>query len=343
MIKAQFLSFLQKQSAGDLFSGSVLVMKNGSKFLEYSSGYSNQEKQILNSSKTIFNIGSIDKIFTGVVVAQLAQKNKLSFQDKISKYLPLFPKAIADKLTIHQILTHTEGFPPYFNKKYIVNRLQLHTVNDYLDLFKDESLLFNPGEKYQYSNSGYVVLGAIIEAITGKSYYDYIKEEVFMKSGMSEYNHFEPDFNNPLFAIGYTQRKLHSQEMVPGPRRENTEELPPISSPAGGGYSTCEDLYKFSHALLNNKLLKEEMTKLVLTPKIVVGTKDDTILHYGYGFQILDVGCGRFRYGHAGAFAGVNARLDMYPWLGYTTVVLSNYDQPAAFKIANEFGRLILI
>ena len=342
MVKKQFLSFLEGQTKKDEFSGTVLVMKDEEKFFEYSSGFANQEKKILNTSSTIFNIGSIDKVFTGVAISQLAQTGKLSFQDTISKYLPNFPKDIAEKMTIYHVLTHTEGFTSYFNKKYINNRLKIRTVNDYLELFKDEPLLFNPGEKYQYSNSGYVVLGAIIEAITGKSYFEYIEEEIFKKSGISRSNHFDPDFSNQQIALGYTNRKLHSQEVITGPRRVNTDELPPIASPAGGGYSTCEDLYTFSQALLNNTLLNEEMTKLALTPKVLVGKKDSTTLYYGYGFQILDVGDGHFRCGHAGAFAGANARLDMYPWLGYTIVVLSNYDQPAAFKVANEFGRIIL-
>ncbi len=342
MINDLFLTFLQEQTNKDIFSGTVLVMKNGEKFFEYSSGFANQEKKILNASDTIFNIGSIDKVFTGVAIAQLAQANKLSFQDKISKYLSNISKEIAEKMTIHHILTHTEGFVSYFNKKYIGNRLNIHTIDDYLDLFIDEPLLFNPGEKYLYSNSGYVILGAIIEAITGKTYYKYIEEEIFKKSGMSESSHFDPDLNNPKLAIGYTNRKLHSQDLIEGPRRTNTDELSPIASPAGGGFSNCEDLYKFSQALLCNKLLNEKMTQEVLTPKVLVGKKENTTLHYGYGFQILDVGDGHFRYGHAGAFAGVNARLDIYPWLGYTIVVLSNYDQPAAFRVANEFGRLIL-
>ena len=342
MVKKQFRSFLQEQIYRDEFSGTVLVVKDSKKLFEFSSGFANQEKNISNSPNTLFNIGSIDKVFTGVAISQLAQTGKLSFQDTISKYLPNFPKEIAEKITIHHILTHTEGFPSYFNKKYISDRLQIHTVNDYLELFKDEPLLFNPGEKYQYSNSGYVVLGAIIEVITGKSYFEYIEEEIFKKSGISRSNHFDPDFSNQQIALGYTNCKLHSQEVVPGPRRVNTDELPPIASPAGGGYSTCDDLYIFSQALLSNKLLSEERTKLVLTPKVLVGKKDGTTLHYGYGFQILDVGDGHFRYGHAGSFAGANARLDMYPWLGYTIVVLSNYDQPSAFKVANEFGKLIL-
>jgi len=342
MVKDLFLAFLQEQANKDLFSGTVLVIKNREKFFEYSSGFANQEKKILNAFNSIFNIGSIDKVFTGVAIAQLAQANKLSFQDKISKYLSNISKEIAEKMTIHHVLTHTEGFASYFNKKYISNRLKIHTIDDYLELFIDEPLLFNPGEKYQYSNSGYVVLGAIIEAITGRTYYEYIKEEIFKKSSMRELKHFDPDFSDSKLAIGYTNRKLHSQDVIEGPRRTNTDELPPIASPAGGGFSNCEDLYKFSQALLCNKLLNKKMTQLVLTPKVLVGKKDDTTLHYGYGFQILDFGDGHFRYGHAGAFAGANARLDMYPWLGYTIVVLSNYDQPAAFKVANEFGRLIL-
>lgn len=183
-------------------------------------------------------------------------------------------------------------------------------------------------------------MGAIIEAVSGQSYYDYVKEQIFKPSGMSNTGSVPPV--EGVMANGYTFRKLFSQERGEGLRRNNKSELPAIGSPAGGGYSTCSDLYRFSEAFLGNKLLSFKMTEMILTPKVTVGSKEGTTLYYGYGFQILDVGDGNYRYGHAGKFAGVNARLDMYPWLGYTAVVLANYDEPAAFRVANEVWRLIL-
>jgi CubicO group peptidase (beta-lactamase class C family) len=332
--------FIEKQVRSDQFSGAVYVVKDGDPIVELATGFADKEKEIPNSLDTIFNIGSIDKMFTGVAVVQLAESGKLSFGDNIGKHLPDYPKKIGQKTTIHQTLTHTDGFPSYFNKKYIQRVKQLKTVGDYLELFKDEPLLFEPGSKYQYSNSGYVVLGAVIEAVSGTSYYDYVNEKVFKPSGMSFTQSNPP--KEGVVANGYTFRKPFSLERREGFRGNNKSELPAVGSPAGGGYSTCSDLYRFSTALTGNKLLSPEMTKEILTPKVEVGKKEGTTLHYGYGFQILDVGDAHYRYGHAGEFAGVNARLDIYPWLGYTVAVLANYDEPAAFRVANEAGRLIL-
>ncbi len=331
--------FLKEQTKADNFSGAVLVAKNGQPIFEYSFGFAIKEKQIPNKIDTKFNIGSMNKMFTGVAIAKLVEEKKLNFQDLIGKYLKKYPKKVAGKVTIHHILTHTEGFPSYFNKKYIVSRSKLKTINDYLELFKDESLLFEPGEKYQYSNSGYIVLGAIIEAITKQTYENYVKENIFKIANMGDTGLFELD--DPSLANGYTFRKPYSHE-VSKTRRNNMEELPQKGNPAGGGYSTCLDLLKFAQALLGNKLLSPEMTKLVLTPKEKVGTKEGQTLYYGYGFQILDVGDGHLRFGHAGGFAGVNGRLDMYPWRNLIVVVLSNYDEPAAFRIANEATRLVI-
>jgi CubicO group peptidase (beta-lactamase class C family) len=343
--KQKLHDYIEQQSKADAFSGAVLVIENRKPILEYASGFANKEKQIPNTLDTIFNIGSMDKMFTGVAIAQLAQEGRLSFDDTIAKHLPKYPKEIAEQVTIHQILTHTEGFGSYFNKKYIEKRLDLRMVDDYLDLFKDEPLLFTPGEKYQYSNSGYVVLGAIIEAVTRQSYYDYVKEKIFTVANMPDTGSYNPADDSPQLALGYTYRKPYSQESnTDQPRRSNTSELPVKGSPAGGGYSTCHDLFNFSQALLQNILLSPEMTQLILTPKVTVETKRGQTLSYGYGFQLLDMGRKKdhVRFGHAGSFAGVNARLSVYPWLGITTVVLANYDQPAAFVVANEAENIIL-
>lgn len=340
-MKNELLNFIESQVAKDEFSGIVLVVKDNKLCIEFVTGFSNQAKQSPNLLTTKFNIGSIDKSFTAVAIAQLVENNKISFNDKVSKYIKHCPKAVADKMTIHHILTHTEGFSSYFNKQYIAKRMEIKTIDEYLSLFINEPLLFDPGSRYQYSNSGYVVLGAIIEVVTGKSYYDYVKERIFNVASMEKTTSMIK-LEDPSYAHGYTYRKLYSQELdMSQPRRDNEPELPLISSPAGGSFSTCYDLYNFSQALLSNKLLSKKMTDQVLKPQVEIGTKNNETLYYGYGFQILK--SGKYtRYGHAGVMAGANARLDMYPALGYTVVVLSNYDEPSAFKIANESGKLIL-
>jgi len=337
-----FKTFLDDQSKSDKFSGAVLIMQDGKKLIEYASGFANKEKHISNKIDTIFNLGSINKMFTAVAICQLVEKKKISFEDKVGKYLSYFPKEIGNTMTVHQILTHTEGFSSYFNDTYINKLARLTSVDDYINLFKDLPPQFSPGEKYQYSNSGYIVLGAIIEKITGQSYYDYVTEYIFNPSGMSDTGSYNPHLENRPIAHGYTHRLPHSSELATGPLRDATEELPPIGNPAGGGYSTCADLYKFSNALLGNKLLSPDMTALMLSPKVFIEEKNGQKLHYGYGMQILDMGKDHFRYGHGGTFAGVSARFAIYPWMKTTIVVLSNYDPPSAFTVANKCEELIM-
>lgn len=337
----EFNNLLISLTSQDEFSGAVLILKNSKKLLSYASGYADKEKEIKNSIQTLFNIGSIDKMFTAVAIAQLVQKNKLAFEDKISIYLPDLPLHLRE-VTVHQILTHTAGFASYFNKKYIEKRTEIHTVQDYLDLFIELPLLFKPGEKYQYSNSGYVLLGAIIEAITQSSYYDFIQTNICRPADMRSTGSFHPLTKSANFAKGYTLRLPFSQDIGTGPRRENTGELPPLGSPAGGGYSTCKDLIKFFQALDSFQLVNEQLTKHIMSPKVTIETKNGQTLYYGYGFQIIDLGDGQLRYGHAGAFAGVNARADMYKSKNNIVIVLSNYDVPAAFRVANYAEKLIL-
>lgn len=340
-IREKLTEFLSKQVAINSFSGSVLMVKDGNSFLEYSSGYTNKEKRTKNEIDTLFNIGSMGKMFTGVAIAQLVEKGKISFQDYIAKYLPNYPKEIAEKVSIHHLLTHTGGMDHYLNKKYIEIHLQLASVNDYLSLFIDKPLLFTPGEKYYYSNAGYVVLGAIIEAATGQLYEEYITQHIYHAAGMDNTKLVNIHDENPHIAHGYTFRLPYSHE-VGQERRDNSTELPLRGSSAGGEYSTCYDLLKFSQALLQNKLLSQEMTKTVLTPHVTVASKEGKTLYYGYGFQMLDCGDSHYRYGHAGLFPGVNTRLDMYPDFGYTVAVLCNYDEPSAFAVANEAMKLII-
>lgn len=331
---------IPKELISNRFSGVILVRENTDILYKSTFGYRDRNRKLSNSIDTLFNIGSLDKMFTAVAIAQLVQAGKINFKNKIVQYLPNYPKEVAKKLSIHHLLTHQDGLPSYFNDKYIERKDTLDSVEKYLALFIDEPLLFKPGSKYQYSNSGFIVLGAIIESVTEKSYYDFVKENVFNIAQMENTESIHPNQNEHA-AIGYTYRKPFSNRINKGERRENTEELPLKGSPAGGGYSNCEDLVRFARSLMENKLLNNELTDEILKPKVKIERKNSKTLYYGYGFQILEYDRGKFRYGHAGSFAGVNARLDIYPELDKVVVVLSNYDPPSAFKIANYIGELI--
>lgn len=333
--------FLEDLADKDQFSGAVLVTQNNQTAFEYVSGFANKEKEIKNTIDTQFNIGSMDKMFTSICIASLVEKKLVSFDDFISKYIPDVPSRL-NTMTIHHLLTHQEGLPSYFNNNYIEKRLELKTVDDYIRLFIEDPLLFEPGERYSYSNSGFILLGSIIEKVTGQSYYEHVKEIVFEKAEMTKTGSIEIINSDQNIALGYTNRKVYSQQTFEGEKRENTDDLPFRGGPAGGGYSTVKDLTKFAQALMNNKLLTPEMTRLVTTPKIQIETKNNTTLCYGYGFQLLKYSREKIRIGHGGGFAGVNARLDIYPWLDTVVVVLSNYDPPSGFRVANKISEYIV-
>ena len=263
-IATQLEALIEKAAVEDSFSGAVLVAKDGKAIFQSAVGFANKETKLQNKTTTRFNLGSINKSFTSVAVAQLAQQGKLAYTDTIAKLLPDYPnKAVAEKVTIHQLLTHTSGLGDYLTR----DLAQAKTLRDLLPLFVNQPLLFEPGQKVQYSNSGYVVLGLIIEKLSGRSYYDYVKENIFKPAGMTRTDSFERDQKVDDLAVGYTSMGPPSQQTVPqpGPRVPNTATLAGKGSSAGGGYSTVEDMLKFANALNANKLLTPEFTEIVFT------------------------------------------------------------------------------
>ena len=338
--------YLKVQSRLDKFSGSVLVAKDSEHILKFSSGFANREKNILNRLDTKFNLGSANKMFTGVAIAQLVEAGKLGFQDFVGKHLPDYPNQIVrEQVTIHNLLTHTSGLGSFidinFRSEFLAAREKLKSISDILNLFKDRSLLYPIGELH-YSSDGYEVLGAVIEVVSGQNYYDFIREHIYKLANMPNSDSYEIDPNNHRsdIAVGYTHRDPKTDIMLDGERFDNFGLNPLKGTASGSGYSTCLDLLNFMQALLSHKLLSSEMTELVISPKINEGSKGNQTKYQGYGFQIFEID-GVTRVGHPGRFAGVNTRIDMYPKLGYTVIVLANYDPPAAFDIAEKATEFI--
>jgi len=215
-------------------------------------------------------------------------------------------------------------------------KANLRFVRDYFPLFVNDPLSFPPGEKSRYSNAGFIVLGAIIERVSGQSYFDYLQEHIFKLAGMSNTDFYEMDRTTPNLAIGYTNRAPNGRlELLS--QMENSAMLPVRGGPAGGGFSTVTDLLNFDIALRTHKLLSPRFTDIVLT-----GTAkgDDSGLKYAYGFADEMV-YGTRIVGDAGGFPGANAQLDMYLDLGYTVAILSNYDPPGAQRVAVKLREMI--
>jgi D-alanyl-D-alanine carboxypeptidase len=327
-VAAEIDSYLSSLVAENKLSGAVLVAKDGVTIASKAAGVANRATGAPITLNTKFNLGSMNKMFTAVAIAQLAQAKRLSFDDPVSKRLPDYPnKEVADKLTIHQLLTHTSGMGMYWNEKFMSQREKLLTVAAHLPLFTSDPLLFSPGEKFQYSNAGYMVLGAIIEKVSGQDYYSYVQEHIYKPAGMTDTGFYEPGKEIPNLAIGYSKMSPDGKQLEEARDNTNTREV--RGGPAGGGYSTVGDLVKFHMALRSYKLLNEEFTKLVTTGKVDTG---GPIGRYAYGFgdKVFD---GKRIVGHNGGSPGIAANFEMYPDSGYTSVMLMNSDPPAMMPV----------
>lgn len=255
---------LKKLEKENYLSGVVLIAKNGQPIYKQAFGFANLADSIPNKTNTKFNLASMNKMFTAMAVLQLAEAGKVSLHDKVGKYLTDFPnKSIADLVTIHQLLTHTSGMGNFWAEHEKSAKEKFRTVADYLPLFIDQKLAFRPGSDFLYSNSGYMVLGLIIEKITGKSYFDFVKENIYMPAKMQNTAAYELDEAVPNLATGYTM----STEK-PGQWKNNIFSNVVKGTPAGGGYSTADDLLKFANAIQNNILLNKESIKLYTTGKV---------------------------------------------------------------------------
>src|SRR4051812_38489434 len=329
-------AYLDSLAGENKLSGVLLVARDGVTVASKVSGTANKATNAPIDLNTKFNLGSMNKMFTAVAIAQLAQAGKLSFTDTVGKHLPDYPnKEVAEKVTLHQLLTHTSGMGMYWNDKFMVQREKLLTVDAHLPLFATDPLAFPPGEKFQYSNAGYMVLGAIIEKLSGQDYYSYVQDRVYDPAGMSNTGFYEPGKEIPNLATGYT--KMSPDGKPQQEIRDNNSLREIKGGPAGGGYSTAPDLVKFQQALFSYKLLDKAHTELVTTGK-VDGPRG--MGKYGYGFGINDAG-GKHSVGHNGGAPGIAANFEMFPESGYAAVELMNADPPTMMPIAKAIRERI--
>ena len=318
---------LENRAAADSFSGAVLVAKNGKAIFTGAYGLADRERKVSNTLDTRFRNGSMNKMFTAVATLSLVQAGKLALDDPIAKHLTDYPnKTLASKVTIHHLLTHTGGTGDIFGPQFSTRRLELKTHQDYLNLYGARDLMFEPGSRWMYSNYGFVLLGAIIEKISGQSYYDYVRDHVYKPAGMTLTASDPEDQVVANRSVGYMRPRG-----VAG-LQPNTDTLPYRGMAAGGGYTTVEDLLRFANALTSHKLLNAQYTTLLTTGKVDAGGGK-----YAYGFNEQTAG-GVRSIGHGGGAPGMNGDLVIYPDSGYTIAVLANMDPPAAQRISSFVG-----
>ncbi len=327
---------IDELAAGDEFSGTVLIAKDGETIYTRAVGEASKRYGVANRMDTKFNLGSMNKMFTAVAIMQLAQDGKLSVEDLVGKHLPEYPnEAVREKVTIHHLLTHTSGMGMYwrelFEDPYWVMR---KTTEDFAALTYEQPLAFEPGEQFQYSNCGPIVVGLIIEKLSGQSYDDYIREHVTGPAGMEHTDTYDLPRPVPNLAMGYTGMNLMGEPQED--LLENYFITPSKGGSAGGGYSTVQDLLRFANAVQGNTLLDQAHVELVTIGKVDRNPEKK----YAYFFEEELIN-GHRVIGHGGGAAGINSDLRIYTDLGYMVAVMTNYDPPAAQKVAGKLKELL--
>lgn len=296
-------SLLKEKTAAQEFSGVVLIARDFQPLYHQAFGLASIEYQVPNRPDTKFNLGSINKSFTRLAIEMLAAQGKLSLDDTIGTYLPDYPNAEARaKVTIRHLVEMSGGIGDFFGEAFDNSPKNRFRHNrDFIPLFANEALPFEPGSRRAYSNGGYILLGAIVERASGQDYYEFVKTNIFGPAGMENSAWYEADVPVRDLAEGYTTEGSRD-----GSRRQNIYTRPARGSSAGGGYSTATDLLKYAQALASGK----------------------------FGPPRNDLGV-------AGGAPGINAELDSGLSGGYTVIVLANYDPPAAEDVAQAIRNLV--
>jgi len=325
---------LKKLAEDDEFSGAVLVVKNGKTLLKNAIGQASREYDIPNKTTTKFNMASVGKMFTGLAIVKLVEQGILSFDDPISKYVPedwLNPE-ISRKIQIRHLLTHTSGLGDYFKNAYTQCAIPFfRNLEDYKSLVVHDTLMFDPGTKFSYSNTGMLLLGVVIENVTGTDYFTYLRNNIFEPAGMVNTDGFDKSIPVKNRATGYSKEYFNAE--VNWNNHQYTRIM--RGSPSGGIYSTVEDLLKFDMAIRLNTLLSPLYTKMLLE-----GRPELNASFHSYGFFVSEGYLGR-QISHGGDGQGVNCQFKMFYDLGYTFAVLSNFSQPSANIVANVLDQLI--
>lgn len=307
----------------DAFSGAILIAHQGNVVLDQASGMADSAMQIKNTPETQFCIGSMNKMFTAVAILQLLEQGKLALDKPIAAYWPDYPNHdLAERVTIRELLSHTGGTGDIFTPEYEAHRLDTRTLAGYVKLFGSRPVRFDPGTRMEYSNYGFILLGRIIEIVSGESYNNYVREHIFLPAGMLNTNSRPGSEAIAGRATGYMRG--------PGGLVPNTATLPWSGTSAGGGYSTVHDLFLFAEALQQGKLLN---------PALLAEATRGAASHpdYGLGFYALRGGA----YGHGGGGPGINGEMHILPRSGYVLVVLANRDPGMATDMVNYITSIL--
>ncbi|PSB20404.1 hypothetical protein C7B65_08175 [Phormidesmis priestleyi ULC007] len=317
--------YLDKLTKERLFSGSVLIARNGKVLVRKGYGEADREKHLVNTAQTKFRIGSLTKQFTAMAILILQTQGKLNVHDRICTYLSECP-ATWQKITLHHLLTHTSGIPDFTRfPDFQTTQGSPSSPTQTIARFKDKPLDFQPGEKFSYSNSGYVVLGAIIEWASGATYEAFLRDNIFVPLQMvnSGYDHHH---NN--LAVGY-----RDQTIVPANYIDMS-----IPYAAGGLYSTVEDFYRWDQALYTDKLIPKNLQDILFTPFALMPNGGG--FGYGYGWVIGKEG-DRSIVSHEGGVSGFHSVIARYPNDKTVIIILGNRQDMDLSEMHTQIAKIV--
>ncbi|HEY3266050.1 MAG TPA: serine hydrolase domain-containing protein [Armatimonadota bacterium] len=331
---ARLEAYLEELSAAGVFSGAALLAEDGVPVMQRAYGFASQGFGAPNRVDTKFNLGSMNKMFTAVAIAQLVGEGRLTFDTTVGEAVAGYPnREAARAVTVHHLLSHTSGMGNFFTQEFnSASRERFRTVRDLDPLYVDAPLRFPPGERYHYSNAGFALLGRIVEEASGEDYFERVRRCIYEPAGMRNTDSYEMDVDTPNRAIGYTNLDFRLRYR-PGPKRTNTFIHIVRGTPAGGGFSTVGDMLRFHTALRAGSILAPELVEALWTPRVQADAESG--VWHGYGAFLETVNGTRIA-GHAGVFAGLNSQIDMYRDRGLTCVVMSNFDPPLARRVCNR-------
>ncbi|MDQ4121248.1 MAG: beta-lactamase family protein [Acidobacteriota bacterium] len=320
---AEIKAEVERRAAAGDFSGVVLVAKDDKILLHKAYGLADVENKVPNKLETKFHLASVGKMFTAVSIAQLVKAGKLSYEDTVGRILPDFPNPEFKKITIHQLLTHTAGMGTFFESPGIVPGKAYRNATEEIAVYKDEKLYFEPGARWRYSNAGFSLLGAIIEKVSGKTYIEYVRENVFKPLNM------EDKAKNPGdISVLYNQSDEDPLGVQAYPPVKGI--IDSVGTGFGGGYLDTGDLFKFARAYRTGKLLGAETIEKIAKGKISENAKGDAC--WGYGIKERDIN-GELVRGHSG---GGRTDVQMLWNSGHTVIVQTNKVPLPATALSGE-------
>lgn len=313
------------------FNGTALVAENGKVVYKGAFGLANMEWNIPNTPETRFRLGSITKQFTATVILQLAEQGKIKLDGKLSDYLPEYRKDVGNKVTIHHLLTHTSGIPSYTSQPGFFENVSRnpYKVDEFVKKYASGELEFEPGSKFLYNNSGYFLLGAIIERVTGKPYEQVLQENVFNPLGMKNTGYDHHNTILPKRAAGYTKTPT---SYANAPYLDMS-----IPYAAGSLYSTVEDLYLWDQALYTDKLLSAQSKALMYTPFLDNYAYGWTITHASFKQNNADVPV----ITHGGGINGFTTTIVRFPKEKNLIVMLDNTNTEFLDRLSDSITKII--